>query len=270
MANPMQEEQASLYDERPDLYDVQHDDVDEDLTFLATLAEQAHGPILELGCGTGRVLGVLARHQRPGRRQSQPAVWGLDRSAAMLRAAEIRLAGHLADITLVQGDLRNFDLGMHFALIVCAVNTFMELLTPEDQLACLQQCALHLKPDGLLVLDLLNPYDALGDAHRGQLIHQFVRRRADGTNVSLTSSSLVDATAQHIDTYRQYDEWTIGGPVARSTYAHSVRFTHRYEMEHLLARAGLFLDDTQGDYDGAPWTDESARMIVLAGLASSE
>jgi SAM-dependent methyltransferase len=257
------EDPTLLYDARPDLYDVQHDEEDDDLPFFAGLARRAGGPILELGCGTGRVLAALAMSPRRSRR---PQVTGLDRSAAMLRAAQQRLRETTqTGVSLVEGDLRGFTLHGQYTLIICALNTFMELLTPEDQHACLRHCAAHLAPGGLLVIDVLNPYDALGEAYRGQLIHQFTRRRVDGSTVALASSSLVDATAQRIETYRQFDEWAPGRPVTRSTFTLVTRFTYRYEMEHLLARAGLALLEAYGDYDASPWSDEAARLIVLAG-----
>jgi ubiquinone/menaquinone biosynthesis C-methylase UbiE len=260
---PAESTAPSLYDERPDLYDLQHDEAGEDLSLLTTLAEQSGGPILELGCGTGRVLEALAAALR--RRRSPPALTGLDRSPAMLRAARERLSQVARPtVTLVHGDLRTFVLAERYALMVCALNTFMELLTPEDQLACLGRCAAYLATGGLLVLDLLNPYEALGDAYRGQLLHQIERTRPDGTTISLASCSLVDATAQYIETYRQYDEWGPARPLTRSSYTLTTRFSYRYEVEHLLARAGLVLDEAMGDYDGGPWTEEAPRLIVLA------
>jgi len=258
------DEGESLYEARPDLYDVQHDEADDDLDYYADLAGEAGGAVLELGCGTGRILAALVAAQ-PGRgRKARRTLVGLDRSPAMLRAAQSRLSSQ-PGVVLEVGDLRNFTVaGGPFALITCALNTFMELLTPEDQLACLARCAAHLAPGGTLVLDLLNPYDALGDAYRGQVLHQFTRHRPDGSFVALATSSLTDGSAQYITTYRQFDEWGAGRPLTRSSFSLTTRYTFRYELEHLLARAGLALREVQGDYEGNPWGEESPRLISLA------
>jgi SAM-dependent methyltransferase len=137
---------VTLYRERPDV------------AFFVDAARESGSPVLELGCGTGRVLIPIAR--------AGIDIVGLDSSPSMLAICR----GHLeqeppavrARIELVQGDMRSFDLGRTFGLVTIPFRPFQHLVTVEDQLACLGSIRRHLRPGGALILDLFNPsIDAL-------------------------------------------------------------------------------------------------------------
>src|SRR5262249_32297712 len=125
-----------------------------DVNFYRALAsEVGTAPILELGCGSGRLLVPLVRD---GRR-----VVGVDRSASMLAAAASRLArtgrraqrGHL-----LRGDLRDVPFGApHFALVLCPFNTLQHLYTREDFERFLAGARRTLAPGGRLAFDVMNP-----------------------------------------------------------------------------------------------------------------
>ncbi len=104
-------------------------------------ARLAAGPVLELACGTGRLLAALAGEGYE--------VVGLDRSAAMLRQARERLG---AAATLVEGDMREFALDRQFALAIVADNSLREIETEEGILACLRSVRRHLEPEGRLLV----------------------------------------------------------------------------------------------------------------------
>ncbi len=136
----------------PELYDAIYADRD-DIGFWQALAADANGPVLELGCGTGRVLLPLAR--------AGLEITGLDFSAAMLARCRARLGAEPPEVRgrvrLVEADMTSFDLGRRFAAITCPFGGFQQLRTVEQQLACLDRCREHLLPGGTLVLDLPNP-----------------------------------------------------------------------------------------------------------------
>src|SRR5689334_10632334 len=105
-----------------------------DVEFWVDAARAAKGPVLELGCGTGRVLLPIAR--------AGVEVTGLDRSRPMLDKARANLAREneavRARVHLHEGDMRDFDLGRRFALVLAPFRSFQHLVEIDDQLAALR------------------------------------------------------------------------------------------------------------------------------------
>ena len=124
-----------------------------DVAFFVEMAQAAGGPVLEIGCGTGRVLIPTAR--------AGSEIVGLDLSPSMLAVCRSNLAQEPAEtqarVRLVEGDMRDFDLDQQFALATLPFRPFQHLTTIEDQIACLTTIHRHLAPGGRLVLDLFNP-----------------------------------------------------------------------------------------------------------------
>jgi SAM-dependent methyltransferase len=111
-------------------------------------ARESGGPVLELACGTGRLLRALAEDGHD--------VTGLDLSKAMLALAREHAAGAPAEvrerIRLVKGDMADFALETRFALVIVADNSFRELETREDLVRCLRCVRGHLRPGGRLLV----------------------------------------------------------------------------------------------------------------------
>ena len=124
-----------------------------DVTFFVDAAVESGGPVLEVGCGTGRVLIPTAREG--------VEIVGLDLSEHMLAICRGRLAAESAAVQakarLVQDDMRAFDLGQTFQLVTTPLRPFQHLTTVEDQLACLSSIRGHLVIGGRLILDIFNP-----------------------------------------------------------------------------------------------------------------
>ena len=120
-----------------------------DIEFYVDAARESGG-VLELGCGTGRVLLPTAR--------AGIAITGLDLSSRMLEVCRDRLAAEVQSrVELVGGAMTDFDFGRSFRLVTTPFRPFQHLLTVEDQLACLACVRRHLAPGGRLVFDLFNP-----------------------------------------------------------------------------------------------------------------
>jgi SAM-dependent methyltransferase len=149
--------QASGYDRAPfvpELYDhVIPYATRPDVGFYVGLAKESDGPVLELGCGTGRILIPTAR--------SGIEIVGLDASASMLDACRRRLATEPPELRgrvgLYHGEMRDFELARRFRLVTIPFRPFQHLLTVADQLACLAAIRRHLATDGRLVFDVFNP-----------------------------------------------------------------------------------------------------------------
>ena len=132
-----------VYEKLARFYDLEHADLTADLVFYLHFARQADGPVLEVGCGTGRLMLPLV--------QAGIDVTGVDLSPAMLSLARRKLGDQAS---LIEGDMRNVTLPDRYALIIISINTFLHLLSTEDQLAALTNMARHLAPGGQLIIDL--------------------------------------------------------------------------------------------------------------------
>lgn len=249
-----------LYARRPDLYDLMHAEVVDDMRFLAERVQAlgANADVLELGCGTGRLLTAML--------DAGARVTGLDREPAMLEVARQRLAPFGARVTLVEGDMRRFALARRYDLVVVGLNTFMHLLTVSDQLDCLAGIHAHLRPAGILLLDLANPHVLARETSPGLMQHRFTAPAParDGGSVTLwsvTSLMIADQIA-HSDLF--FDEVDRGGTLRRSSADVTLRLTYRFELELLLARSGFAVRSLYGDYEGEPYGDDSERMVCEA------
>jgi SAM-dependent methyltransferase len=124
-----------------------------DLPFYLDLAEQSRGPILEIACGTGRVLLPIAR--------KGIAICGVDNSQAMLDILKQNLASEPQDvrarITVQEGDMRTFSLNRKFPLVMIPFRPMQHMFTVEDQVAALKTGAAHLTDTGILAFDVFYP-----------------------------------------------------------------------------------------------------------------
>lgn len=123
-----------------------------DLKLWEELAEEAGGPVLDLGCGTGRVSLHLARR---GHR-----VVGLDSEAALLGALEKRANGLPVETAL--GDARNFEIEDEFGLVLAPMQFIQLFDTPAERIACLSSAASHLRPAGTIALAIALAEEVLG------------------------------------------------------------------------------------------------------------
>jgi len=219
------------------------------------------GPILEVGCGTGRVAIPLARGGH--------AVTGVDVATPLLDQFRAKLADEPADVsarvTLVQADMADMDLPTRdFKLAVLAFNGFLLLDGFAAQMAALERVRDHLAPAGYLVLDVSNPLTLA-------LTEQTVPSVAEPRINPLTGNpyqkfALVGRMDedQRQTLHGWYDEILPKGSVKRSFYAFSWRLVFRYELELMLSRAGFAMDGLQGGHRAEPYTNDSSRMVVLA------
>jgi SAM-dependent methyltransferase len=240
----------------PELLDLDYGGYEADLPLYEDLARACDGPVLELGAGTGRVALRLAR--------AGHEVWGIDIDEASLARARCK-AGAEA-LQLVQGDIRDFDLGRTFELVFAAFGTFHHLLTPADQLACLRCVERHLAPGGRFVCDLLPLLAANWEPGASTpLLHDWTRPLPrTGELVSKLRAVRIDRANQLQHEEHHYDRLLPGGSVHRTVARVDLRFTSRYEMEGLLEQAGLRLEQLYGGYDLSPFEDESESMITFA------
>jgi len=253
-----------LFDRFARFYDADYRHYQDDIDLILDLADQADGPILELGCGTGRVLLPIL--------EGGHTVTGIDISPALLEIArkKTRNMNHESHITLHQADLRTFDLPTKdFAFAFCTSNTLMHLATQADQLAVLRNAYRHLRPGGLLLIDLFSPDVARLHAVNGmmELADQW-DDPATGAQVIKWSVRTVDWAEQIQETLFIYEEILPNGTTHRTVCPFTIRFLWRGEAELLLQSAGFTVEEVWGDFDGTPYHATSDHLILLAAKAA--
>lgn len=248
----------SSFDALARYYDADYGSFDDDVPFYLELARRTGGPILELMCGSGRLLEPLAR--------AGYQLTGIDHAEALLARAQQRLAaaGLLGQVRLVAGDVRSTTMGTGYPLAIVGLNSFMHLEQSDDQLQALRQIHAALAPGGLLALDLFNPHGRDLAGHNGELVLDKSFNLEDGTVVQKFVAQTSDSAAQLSYVTFIYDELTSEGLVRRFTLPFTMRWLYRYEAEHLLARAGFVIEQVFGSYELDDYHSDSDVMLILA------
>ena len=241
---------AQLYDVFP---------FEADLPLYLELARAQGQNVLEVACGSGRVLVPLAR--------AGLQVAGVDVSPHMLALARAKLEASMC-AELVQADMRTFHLGRDdFDLAIIAVKSFAYLTEADDQLACLRRVQAHLRPGGMLVMDLMNPQLEWLGAARGSMQDDLLQRVPDqGWTLSRVESVVSTDLARQIRVIRSiYERIDDDGRLLEKRFVEwPYRWMHRFETEHLLHRAGFEVECVFGGYQREPFTSESATMVFTA------
>jgi SAM-dependent methyltransferase len=238
-----------------------------DVGFFVAAAKQAGSPVLELGCGTGRVLLPVAR--------AEVDIVGLDASPSMLdicrRNVEQEPLGVRSHVELVEGDMRRFDLGTTFTLITIPFRPFQHLVTVEEQLSCLESIHRHLRPGGRLILDLFNPsLEALVQPEGVESPPESEFITPDGRRVvrrfRITARDRANQV-NHVELI--YDITRLDGSTERLVHAFAMRYLFRFEAEHLLARAGFVIERLYAGYDGSPFGSSYPGELIFVASAAS-
>jgi len=238
--------------------------LDYDVAFYVEAAKRQAGPVLELGCGAGRLLIPIA--------QAGCTITGIEESDLMLTALRNRLAGETEDVSrrveLVQGDILEKMAGLgQFALIFIAFNTIWHLEEKAQQ-ECLRVARQHLAPGGVLIVDVLQPSD-LSTFTRTQTcwVHQDSYVQEDGTRVHFDITTQLDPLSQvHTVIYR-FDEISGDGTTKSYVVTERLRYLHYSELCLMVAMAGLRVTAAYGSHKMDHLTTGSTFMIICAEVA---
>jgi SAM-dependent methyltransferase len=239
----------------PALYHAHHSLHMEDLDFWLRLAQQQGGPVLELGCGTGRVLMELAQHGYQ--------VYGLDRDATMLAFLRTHIPSkQRAFIHIWQADFAKFRLEKSFRFILLPCNTLSTLNLRERNAAfnCVYQ---HLAPGGVFAASLPNPrlLSRMPRSSNEEPEETFSNPQGGGT--VRVSSKWKRTRSEFILTWIY--EWQAGaGQSERIERTVRHRLDPPYAYMQAISDAGLIITGTYGDFDRSPYTPDSANWIVVA------
>ena len=256
---------ASSFDAWADVYDSVYSYVREDIPFYVDAAREPGSPVLELGCGTGRVAIPVA--------EAGIDVVGLDSSDPMLDVAR-RKARHLASesgtLTLVRADMRDFALGPEkkFNLVIIPFRGFLSLLTVEDQTKTLLSIKRHLAPGGRLIFNIFVP-DLNMLVQEGDVPFHFrdVDGPEPGSRFVLWHQSSYDNHDQIISARLIAEELDGNGTMVKRFYRDfQLRYIHRWEMHHLLELCGFEIRDLFGDFQLSEFDEASTEMVWVVGV----
>jgi SAM-dependent methyltransferase len=240
----------------PRLFEAQYASFTKDLPFWLSLARRLGGPILELGCGPGRVLMALARKGFD--------VDGLDRDPEMLRRAEQCLTEKLRGrIHLIEGDLRQFSLDRRYRLVLlpCNVLAHLERPTAENALACMRR---HLLPGGAFAAELPSRYDAFGvTVDPDEPLDTFLEPE-HGNAVQVYAEQQPEPERGLVRVAWRYDELHADGRVDRTEIDLVYHVWDPSSLQAVFERAGFAALVSYGDYDRSPYRPDSPRLLVVA------
>lgn len=227
-----------------------------DVPFWKGVAAAAGGPVLELGCGTGRVLMPVARAGTP--------VVGIDLSERMLARARARIKrARLARLArLVRGDIRHLPFpDSRFAVVMAPYGILQSLTSDADLRAALDAVTRALRPGGRFVMELVADLPAWQEYSKVTKLRGW--RPGRKAYLTLVESVRQDRRKGLTVFEQEYVE-------SRARGKRSQRFTLAFrtisiaQMASRLERAGLKVRAKLGSYDGDPWTKDSDTWIVIA------
>jgi SAM-dependent methyltransferase len=231
------------------LYDWEHDPYRDDEELFVALARRFGGPVLELACGTGRLLAPLAA--------AGLDCTGVDVAPAMLARARQRLSRLGLQAQLSEQDMARLRLEGRFRTILLVLDSFGLLVDQADQLATLQAARRHVTHDGRFILDVSNGNLRGGSEPAEELLHH------------LTAESITKWVVRRTHPAEQLDEVLCfydeldDGVVRRTMVEFRLRWFTRFELQLLLEKAGWEVDELYGGYGLEPYGPTSDRLICV-------
>ncbi len=222
--------------------------------------------VLEVACGTGRVSIPLS--------DDGCEVTGIDASSAMIEVARTKRAG--GSPRWVLADMRSFDLGRRFDLVLIPAHSFQFMTTAGDQVATLRAVRRHLDAGSRLVVHLDRP-EAGWLASLPLEPAQPESREVGGARVDPATGQewrlrsawswepSIEVATVHLDWVRVDGAGRALESIARA--AMPLKVIGRVEMEHALSRAGFAVEALYGDFFGGPLSNDAGGHSVWVARA---
>lgn len=250
----------SPYDPIAAYYDLEHRSFTDDIDLYLQFIEAAGDPVLELGCGTGRIVRAIAAQGFD--------VTGVDSSSSMLSIAQ-----HALDtgdpggaVTLIEGDFCRADLvsAGSFGVVIVSLDSLLHAETQADQLRVLRAAWIALDPRGQLVVDVFNPTSARVMTMDGDLTFSGTWGMVDGARLDKLVAQHADPATQMIDNEIWYEVTTADGSIKRTRTAFAQRWISAAELVLMLQLVGFQDWRVYGSYELDDLGPQSDRIIVAA------
>ena len=245
-----------------DYYDLFFTGLKGDVAFYVEEARKAGSPVLELGCGTGRLLIPIA--------ESGVEIVGLDASKDMLSVIRREISALdeqvQSQIEIVEGDMTGFSLGRQFSLIMIPCRAFLHLLTPEEQRAALLCIREHLADDGKLIMNVFDPrLDVLLDDPNAPGRTEEMIDPKSGNRVTMRCSAVHDLQRQVLEADFAFEEFDSEGKrISRVHAPLTLRWIYRWEMQYLLELCGFTVEALHGDFERGPFRYGEEQIWVAS------
>jgi SAM-dependent methyltransferase len=230
--------EASLYD-----HFWTNEDLD-DVGFHLDMARLQGGSVLDVGCGTGRILIPLS--------EEGIVVEGIDNAPEMLALCRKKMSAAKVKAKLHRQSMEGLDLeGRIFDTLMVPGASFQ--LLPDDAIAgeALRRFRQHLAPDGQLLITMFIPWFELGnDALSGHWrLHKESIRESDGARVICQTASELDRHEQSMRVWNRYEVYAVDGSLRESQLKEmQLRWYYRNEFCRFLRAAGFGTVVTYGDF----------------------
>lgn len=239
-------------------YDLVANNIPYGRDFYVELARNAQGPVLDVACGTGRILLPCL--------QAGVDIDGLDLFEPMLQTLRTKATALGLRPQLYQSDMSNFTLPRRYALVMIPFNAFIHNMTQEAQISSLQCCRHHLLPSGELVFDTFFPsLEIIGAPQNTRVLEGEMPHPETGLPMRMYDTRSFDRVDQVQHSLNELELLDADGDV-QTTYRSQVssRYIFKQEMQLLLRVAGYARWEIYGDFHGKSLTEENDAMIVHA------
>lgn len=244
--------QEEFWDTFADFYDAYYDDdiVPDDMDLYVELARNADGPVLEVGCGTGRIYLELLR--------AGIDAHGIDISQGMLEVLRERAAEQELTPQVWEADMRSFDTETEYDLIIVPFRSFLHSISVIDQKATLRNFRNALGPDGTLALNFFTPSFEFICEEYGEPDVRTVER--EGEEYELIHLTEIEDPVEQIVRGRQ--TITQGEEVIREA-SYRIKLMPKREFELLLESTKWGEWEVYGGFEYEPLEDASQEMVWI-------
>jgi SAM-dependent methyltransferase len=247
----------SIFDDG-DVYDLVGQDIPYGLDFYVALAREANGPVLDIACGTGRILLPCL--------QAGVDIEGLDLFEPMLKTLRAKATALGLAPRLHHADMSDFSLPRRYGLLMIPFNAFIHNMTQEAQIHCLQLCREHLLPEGRLTFDTFFPsLKIIGTPEKTRVLEGEMPHPQTGLPIRMYDTRTFDRVAQVQHSVNDIELLAADGSVQTVHRSEvSSRYIYKQEMALLLRVAGFARWEIWGGFDRRPLTREDDAMVVTA------